>query len=78
MRIGIVARSVSSLSLWFGKIGVRSSKCFLLAAASGRYPFTDSTNSRAPNFSLWLFTRMAPFKISPDFKLNLRIWVGDT
>ena len=65
--------SVSIPNLSLGKIGVRSSKCCLLAAISGLYPLTDSTNNKALNFSLWVLIRIAPVKMSPVFKLNLRI-----
>ena len=73
IRIGMDDLSVSIPNLSLGKIGVRSSKCCLLAAISGLYPLTDSTNNKALNFSLWVLIRIAPVKMSPVFKLNLRI-----
>lgn len=57
--------SVSIPNLSLGKIGVRSSKCCLLAAISGLYPLTDSTNNKALNFSLWVLIRIAPVKSAP-------------
>ena len=71
--MAVLLPAFSRRILWFGKMGVRSSKFFLFIASAGRRPLIVETYSRALNFSPWVFTLVFPVRISPVFSPNLLI-----
>ena len=77
-RIAVLLFPASSLRRSFGKIGVIFSKFILRAASAGDIPLILVRYRSALNFSDCIFTLVFPVRISPVFRLNLRICDGDT
>ena len=70
--------STSSLSLWSGYSGVKLSNLTLWPALSGVSKLTSITLSRAKYLSPDFGALICPVTVSPVFKLNLLIWLGET
>ena len=78
IRIAVLVLPHSIRSRSSGKIGVISSKFVLRIAFMGSMPLILVRYNNALNFSCCVLIRVFPSRISPVFKLNLRICDGDT
>ena len=78
IRIAVLVLPHSIRSLSSGKIGVISSKFFRCITFIGSSSLIFVRYNNALNFSCCVLILVFPFRISPVFRLNLRICDGDT